>query len=475
MKPRKTYPVLESIEIIDAGAEGKCIAKVNDMVVFVPFVVPGDIVDIELYKKKRNFGEGNAIRFHKYSEKRVDAFCEHFGVCGGCRWQGMNYKWQGFYKEKQVTDAFKHIGKVTPEETLPIILSERIQYYRNKLDFAFSSKRWFTYNEPRLEADDPENNALGFHVPERFDKVLNIRNCYLQDELSNQIRLEIKRYALEHEISFYDARNWDGMLRNLIIRNSIENDWLILLVFKEDIPEVIIPMMEHIRQQFPQITSLYYAINNKRNDTLQDVEIRLFSGKPDMLETLPRFNNPAEKLKFKVSPVSFYQTNSRQAAKLYHVAAEFAALTGNEVVYDLYTGTGTIACYVAENAQKVVGIEYVEPAVADARINAAENGYNNMVFYAGDMAKVLTEEFIAANGKPDVIITDPPRAGMHDKVIAQILACAPQRIVYVSCNPATQARDVALLSTDYRLAKIQPVDMFPHTHHVENVALLIQK
>jgi len=468
MKKRFSPFVIENIEISDVASEGLSIARHNELVVFVTNAVPGDVVDIKIFEKKKSFLKGTAINFRTYSSKRVEPFCEHFGTCGGCKWQYLAYNEQLFYKQKQVTDNLERIGKIEVSCVLPIIPSENTTYYRNKLEYTFSNKRWL--NERDMDKRDELNdmNALGFHIPRFFDKVLDINNCYLQPSPSNEIRLAVKAYAEKEQLSFFDLRKQEGFLRNLIIRTTSKSGLMVILVLFYEDKTSRENILNYIYQEFPQITSLFYIINSKKNDSIADQELCLYKGNPYLLEEM-------EGLHFKISPVSFYQTNSEQAYNLYKVARDFAQLTGNEIVYDLYTGTGTIANFVASKAKKVVGIEYVEAAVEDAKENSILNQITNASFFAGDMAKVLNNEFVEANGKPDVIITDPPRAGMHKKVIEQIIAMLPNRIVYVSCNPATQARDINLLNEHYKVTKIQAVDMFPHTHHVENVALLILK
>lgn len=458
--------IFQDVEIVDVAAEGNAIGKVDGMVVFVPYCVPGDIVDVKVTRKKKNYCEGKAIAIKKASESRVQPKCEHYGTCGGCKWQILSYEDQLKCKSQQVIDNFKHIGKFEMPDVMPIIGSDNQYFYRNKLEFSFSNRRWFE-NKEELETAT-STDGLGFHLPGMFDKILDINKCWLQRDPSNDIRLEIKRFALQHEWSFWNARTQEGFMRNMIIRTSSVGDVMLIVVFNQKDDERIELLMKHLVARFPQITSLMYVINGKANDSIADLQPILYHGRPFMIEEM-------DNLKFEVGALSFYQTNSQQAYKLYCVARDFAALTGDEIVYDLYTGAGTIANFVANQARKVVGIEYVEGAIVDARRNSHINNINNTVFYAGDMAKVLTHEFIEANGTPDVIITDPPRAGMHEKVVAQILFTRPQRVVYVSCNPATQARDIALMSEAYRVEKIQPVDMFPHTHHVENVVLLVRK
>ena len=467
-RKNKPLPILEEIEITDVAAEGKALARVNDMVVFVPWVAPGDIVDIQLTRKKNSYAEGRAITFHKLSEERTAPFCEHFTVCGGCKWQHIPYEAQLRFKQKQVTDNLTRIGKIDIEELLPIAGSEQEIFYRNKLEFTFSNKRWFTTEELDTKTEETITDGAGFHIPGKFDKVLDLKKCWLQNDISNKIRLFIKDYCIEHKYTFFDLREQTGFIRTLIIRTSSTGEVMIIVVFFEEDTKKRERLLNAVKENFPEITSLLYIINSKCNDTITDQEVITFCGKDHLVEKM-------EDLQFKVGPKSFYQTNSRQAYRLYSIAREFAGLTGNETVYDLYTGTGTIANFIARKAKKVIGIEYVPEAIEDAKVNATLNNLDNTSFFAGDMKNLLTSEFIATNGKPDVIITDPPRAGMHDDVTDTILAAAPKRIVYVSCNPATQARDLNRLSTNYRVCKVQPVDMFPHTHHVENIVLLIKK
>ncbi|MCD6661454.1 MAG: 23S rRNA (uracil(1939)-C(5))-methyltransferase RlmD [Lentimicrobium sp.] len=457
--------ILENVEILDAGAEGKAIARVNDMVVFIPFVVPGDVCDVRIISRKRRFMEGKVIRYHKYSDKRTEPVCSHFGICGGCKWQSMTYQQQLFYKQKQVLDNFSRIGHLDFPEIRPILASGQTEYYRNKLEYTFSPMRWLTDDEMNIPADERDMDALGFHIPAMFDRVLDVKHCYLQSDISNKIRLGLKTFAKSNGYSFYNIRNFEGDLRNLIIRNSNTGDLMVIMVFGTDNEVVIQNVMNYLSDTYSEINSLFYVINQKRNDTISDLEPVLFKGQAFMTEKM-------ESLSFRIGPLSFFQTNSKQAYNLYCITRDFAGLTGNETVYDLYTGTGTIANFVASNARKVVGIEYVEAAVADARLNSALNGISNTSFFAGDMAKVLTSDFLITNGQPDVVITDPPRAGMHEKVVKWLNEALPEKIVYVSCNPATQARDISLLSGNYNIAAVQPVDMFPHTHHVENVCLL---
>ena len=459
---------MEKVTITDVAAEGKALAKVNDLVVFVPYVVPGDVVDLQVKRKKNKYAEAVAVKFHEYSPKRAVPFCQHYGVCGGCKWQCLSYEDQIKYKQKQVTDNLTRIGKVELPEISPIQGSEKTEFYRNKLEFTFSDKRWLTEEEVKAEVKYDQMNAVGFHIPGAFDKVLAIEKCWLQDDISNQIRNAIRDYAYEHGLAFYNIRNHEGLLRNLMIRTSSTGELMVLLQVRvsaeKDLDETK-KLLAHVADKFPQITSLLYVVNNKCNDTINDLDVEVFKGNDHIFEEM-------EGLRFKVGPKSFYQTNSEQAYNLYKVTRDFAGLTGDELVYDLYTGTGTIANFVSRKAKKVVGIEYVPEAIEDAKVNSAINGITNTLFYAGDMKDMLTQDFINEHGRPDVIITDPPRAGMHNDVIDVILFAEPKRIVYVSCNPATQARDLQLLDAKYKVMAVQPVDMFPHTHHVENVVLL---
>ncbi len=472
MRKKKQSVIIPDVEIVDAGAEGMAIARVDGMVVFVPFVVPGDIVDLQIIKKKKSYAEGRAIAIKHFSPRRAELQCPHFGICGGCKWQNMNYADQLEMKEKQVRDNLERLGHIDTSQMNPICGSDNIFYYRNKLEYTFSNRRWRTAEEMQQENDAPIQGALGFHIPSLFDKVLDIEHCALQADPSNQIRLAVRSYAIEHQLPFYDIRNHTGFLRNLVIRNSSIGEWMVLVIVAENKEEWLFPLLEYIHTSFPQITSLQYIINNKLNDSYTDLPVTLYHGKDHMMEQMEGYRGD-KALSFKINPKSFYQTNAVQAQRLYSFVADYAALQGNEVVYDLYTGTGTIALFLAAHCRRVVGIEYVEEAIADAKDNALRNGFSNAEFYAGDMAKVLTADFIREHGRPDVVVVDPPRAGMHETVVQQLLITAPQRIVYVSCNPATQARDLALLSEKYRIARIQPVDMFPHTQHVENVAELL--
>lgn len=464
MGRKRKKPFIEKVLIEDVAAEGKAIARYNDYVVFVPYVVPGDVVDLQVTKKRKKYMEARVERFHEYSKDRLEAFCEHFGVCGGCKWQILPYELQLKHKQQQVEDALVRIGKVDLPEFNPILGSANTKYYRNKLEFTFSSNRWLTKDEMNEEAID--TNALGFHIPKLFDKIVDVKHCYLQPDPSNSIRLAIKEFAKNNHYSFYNQRTNEGLLRNIIVRTSTTGEVMVIVVFGENDSEKIHSLLSNISDTFKDsITSLMYVVNLKLNDTIADQEILNFSGKNEIYEEM-------EGLRFKIGPKSFYQTNSDQAYELYKVVRDFAKLSGSELVYDLYTGTGTIACFLASEAKKVIGVEYVEDAVRDARDNAQKNSIENALFYAGDMKDVLSDEFIAKNGSPDVVITDPPRAGMHASVVETILRCSPKRIVYVSCNPATQARDLELLGRLYKVVHVQPVDMFPHTHHVENVVLL---
>lgn len=462
MRKKKPLPIIENVEIVDVAAEGKSIAKIDDMVVFIPYGAPGDIVDIKLDKKKKSFAEAHIERMVRPSEIRFEPFCEHFGVCGGCKWQHLPYDFQLKFKRQQVVDALQRIAKVEIPEIPTTIGSDNTTCYRNKLEYTFSNKSWLTFEQMKSGEEFPDRNAVGFHIPGAFDKVLNINKCWLQDNISNEIRLFIRDYALSKGYTFYDLKNQQGLMRTIMVRIASTCEIMLIVVFGEDNPEAVNDVMEAIKEKFPQITSLLYVINLKVNDTIGDQEVITYSGKPYIEEEM-------EGLKFRIGPKSFYQTNSHQAYKLYSKTREFAHLTGNELVYDLYTGTGTIANFVARQCRKVVGVEYVPEAIDDARLNSQVNGIDNTLFYAGDMKDILTDSFVAEHGVPDVMIIDPPRAGMHEDVVKVILNAAPKRIVYVSCNPATQARDVALLDCKYKITDIQPVDMFPHTHHVENI------
>jgi 23S rRNA (uracil-5-)-methyltransferase rumA len=467
-RKRKEFPILENVTITDVAAEGKALARVNDMVVFVPFVVPGDVVDLKIRKKKHSYCEAEVVRFVKYSETRAEPVCQHFGVCGGCKWQNLPYEEQLRAKQQQVFDQLSRISHVQLPEFNPIMGSQLTLHYRNKLEFGCSNKRWLTREQVASGETFDTMNAIGFHITGAFDKILPIEKCWLMDDLQNRIRNEIRDYALANGITFFDLRQQVGLLRDVMIRNSDTGEWMVLVQFhfeSEGDQQTAEALLSHLGEQFPQITSLLWVDNQKCNDTFGDLPVQVFKGNDHIFEVM-------EDLKFKVGPKSFYQTNTLQAYHLYDVARQFANLNGNEIVYDLYTGTGTIANFVARKAKKVVGVEYVPEATEDAKVNSELNGIDNTTFYAGDMKDILNDEFIAENGQPDVIITDPPRAGMHADVIETIVRANPKRIVYVSCNPATQARDLIALDNNYEVKAVQPVDMFPHTPHVENVVLL---
>jgi len=472
-----TVSIIPNLNIIDIAEEGKGVGKADELVIFVDKAVPGDVADVRIVKKKKNFAEAVIESLNKASELRTDPFCQHFGTCGGCKWQHMGYEAQLKFKHKNVEAALQRLAKIDTTGMEPILGSAENKYYRNKLEYTFSNKRWLNKEdivergvlegEPGTEGPDPdlEMNALGFHVPLRFDKILDIQHCYLQAEPSNTIRNSVRAYALENGMSFYDLRNHEGSLRNLIIRTSSTGEVMVVVVFAYVSQEKADGLMDHLKLNFPAITSLLYIINQKKNDTIFDQEVITYSGRDYIFEEM-------DGLKFKIGPKSFYQTNSDQAHELYKITKEFAGFSGNELVYDLYTGAGTIANFVAGNVKQVIGIEYVPTAIEDAKFNSQLNKIDNTIFYAGDMKDILTREFIAAHGKPDVVITDPPRAGMHADVVARLLEMEADKIVYVSCNAATQARDLALLKDKYEVLRIKPVDMFPHTQHVENVVLL---
>lgn len=464
-RKNRKKPLLEQVEISDIGSEGKALARVENKVVFAPYTAPGDIVDIQVTRKRKNFLEGYVTKYHKKSEIRTEPFCEHFGTCGGCKWQHIPYEEQLKAKHQQVVDNLTRIGKIPLPQIRPILGSAKTQYYRNKLEFTFSNRRWLPKEDMDKEQTQHSMNGIGFHVPKMFDKVLDVKECFLQDNFSNKIRNEVRKFAQQNNFTFFDIRNHHGFLRNLILRNTQKGEWMVIVVFYEDDKDKRIALLEHLRTSFTEITSLNYIINQKPNDSIADQEVVNYSGNDHLVEEM-------EDLKFKIGPKSFYQTNSEQAYELYKVAYKFAKLTGDEVVYDLYTGTGTIANFVAKKAKKVIGIEYIEEAVSDANENSKLNGITNTSFFAGDMKDLLKPEFFDTHGKPDVIITDPPRAGMHGDVVESIINSGTQKIIYISCNPATQARDLELLHPYYKVTDIQPVDMFPHTHHIENVALL---
>ena len=473
-RKKKTLPLLENVTITDCAAEGKALARVNDMVVFVPFCVPGDVVDIQLKKKKHSYAEGEVVRFIKKSDVRQEPMCQHFGICGGCKWQILPYSEQLKMKQKQVTDQLHRIGKVELPEISPILGSKQTREYRNKLEFGCSNKKWRTWEELKSLPEEELNRqegAIGFHITGAFDKILPIEKCHLMHPLHNEIRNSIRDFAYSTGMTFFDLRQQHGLLRDIMIRNSNTGEWMVLVQFhfeEQGDEERAMALMQHIADTFPQITSLMWVDNQKCNDTFGDLELNLYKGNDHIFELM-------EDLRFKVGPKSFYQTNTEQAYHLYSVVRELAELTGKELVYDLYTGTGTIANFVARQARQVIGIEYVPEAIEDAKVNSEINGIGNTLFYAGDMKDILDDDFIAKHGRPDIIITDPPRAGMHPDVVKTILKAAPERIVYVSCNPATQARDLQVLDEQYKVMVVQPVDMFPHTPHVENVVLLTKQ
>jgi len=461
--------IFENITVLDAGAKGVSVAKAPEgQVIFIPNVVPGDVVDVQTLKKRKSYFEGKAIKFHTYSEHRVDPVCQHFGACGGCKWQNMNYDRQLFYKNQEVFNNLKRIGKIELPDFEPILGSAKQLFYRNKMEFGFSDTRWMTDAEIQSGVEFDNKNALGFHIPRMWDKILDIEKCHLQEDPSNAIRNEIKRFATENDIPFFNARSHEGILRTLMIRTASTGEIMVLIQFYREDKAQRELLLNHIAEQFPQITSLQYVINGKANDTLYDQDIKLYRGRDYILEEM-------EGLHFSINAKSFYQTNSDQAYELYKITREFAGLTGDEVVYDLYTGTGTIAQFVSKQAKKVIGVEAVPEAIADAKENAKRNSITNCEFYVGDMKNVFNDDFIAQHGQPDVIITDPPRDGMHKDVVEQLLKIGAQRIVYVSCNSATQARDLALMDEQYTVARVRPVDMFPQTHHVENVVLLVKR
>ena len=465
MAKKKNLPLFREVEITDLAAEGKSLARVENVVVFVQDAVPGDVADLQVFRKRRRYMEARPVRYHKLSDKRAEPFCEHFGVCGGCKWQHLDYSQQLYYKQKQVKDSFERIGKVSPGKVEQIIPSSKITFYRNKLEFTFSNKRWLLQEEVDSGEDFSSRDALGFHIPGRFDKVLDINKCWLQDDISNKIRNAVRAHAREHGLAFFDITEQDGFLRNLIIRTTSTGELMVIVSFFNENAEKRESLLRFLHEEFPSITSLMYVINAKGNDSIGDLDVILYKGKDYITEEM-------EGLQFRIGPKSFYQTNSEQAYNLYKVARDFARLSGNENVYDLYTGTGTIANFVARDAKMVTGIEFIPEAIEDAKLNSRVNNIDNTRFFAGDIKDILTVEFMEKNGRPDVVILDPPRAGVHQKVIDALLLAQPQRIVYVSCNPATQARDVELLSERYKVTTMQPVDMFPHTYHVENVALL---
>lgn len=466
MRKKNRRQIFENIEVIDAGAKGKTIGKAPDgRVIFMTNTVPGDVVDVQTTKKRKAYFEGTAIKFHSYSDKRTEPKCEHFGVCGGCKWQHMGYEHQLFYKQKEVENNLRRIGHLDLPELNPILGSKEQYFYRNKMEYSFSDSRWLTLDEIQSNKEIKDKNALGFHIPGMWDKILDIKKCHLQADPSNAIRLAVKEFAIENEISFFNPRNQHGMLRTLMIRTTSTGELMVLIQFYEDDGHKRKLLLNHLLETFSEITSLQYVINKKQNDTIYDQEVVCHAGRDHIIEQM-------EGLQFKINAKSFYQTNSEQAYELYKVARNFAGLSGKDIVYDLYTGTGTIAQFVSKSAKKVIGIESVPEAIADAKENAKNNNIENVDFFVGDMKNVFNEDFINAHGSPDVIITDPPRDGMHKDVVHQILTIAPKKVVYVSCNSATQARDLALMKDHYAVTKIQAVDMFPQTHHVENVVLL---
>ncbi|MDR1758682.1 MAG: 23S rRNA (uracil(1939)-C(5))-methyltransferase RlmD [Bacteroidales bacterium] len=464
MRKKKEHIIIENLHIVDAGAEGKAVGKHDKLTVFVPYMVPGDVADVKVVKKKRDYAEAILLNLKQSSPDRIEPRCAHFGVCGGCKWQVMPYERQLFYKQKQVNDHFSRIGKFEYPELRPIIASDEAYHYRNKLEFTFTNKRWLDSVDMLKQESPMSTEGVGFHIPGKFDKILDITCCLLQPDNSNRIRLYAKQLALQMGFDFYNARDHSGTIRNLILRNSAEGAWMAVVVFGK-YTEKVNPFMDSLATTFPEINSLYYVFNEKLNDSINDLDMHHYRG-------VPYIEDKMENLTFRIGPTSFYQTNSKQAYRLYSVVRSLAAINPEDIVYDLYTGIGTIALFVAARAREVIGIEYVEAAIADARANAQLNQITNAHFFTGDMAKILTPDFIRAHGSPDIVITDPPRSGMHPKVIEQLLDIAPKRIVYVSCNPATQARDLTLLTAKYKITAVQPVDMFPQTQHVENVALL---
>ena len=472
MKQKRQPEYLENVEIVDAGSEGMSVAKPEGRVIFIPFGVPGDIVDIQVFKKKKNYLEGRIVNIKKPSEKRVQPVCQHFGLCGGCKWQQMDYQWQIYYKQKQVKDNFDRIGKIEYPEIKPILGCEKQYFYRNKLEYAFSNRKWLIDGAPAGTYGEDDCKGLGFHLPQLFDRVVDIEQCHLQADPSNDIRLFVRQFTLDRHLSYYNVRHHDGLMRNLVIRCNSKGEFMVILVINEENAVVRNELIPALEQRFLQIVSLLLVINNKANDVINDLPFECLKGDPFLLETMASPRPGFPDLKFRIGPVSFFQTNVYQAERLYKAAFDLADVKGDELMYDLYTGTGTIAQYFSRFVKRVVGIEYVEEAIADAKVNASINGIDNCLFYAGDMAKIFTDEFIEANGRPDFIVTDPPRAGMAEKVVEQLLKIKAPKMVYVSCNPATQARDLQLLSSVYEVKAVQPVDMFPHTQHVENVTLL---
>lgn len=462
---KKKLPIIENLEIVDIADKGKAVGKVDEMVVFVSNLVPGDIADIQITRKKKNFLEGFPVQIKKKSEHRTEPFCKHFGVCGGCKWQNLSYEKQLYYKQKQVENSLQRLGQIELPETQDIIGSKKQQFYRNKLEYTFSNSRWLSDEEIKSGNEFSDRRTIGFHIPGRFDRIVHIDTCYLHDDFTNSIRNEVRTFTLNEDYEYYDPRQYEGLLRNLIIRNTEYGEWMVVVVFQKNEKEQIDKLLKHIQDKFPEINSLMYVINPKKNDTIGDLDVHLFSGRDHIFEQLGN-------LKFKIGPKSFFQTNTLQALELYKITQKFADLKGNEIVYDLYTGTGTIANFLASQCKKVIGLEYVDEAIGDAKENSEINNIKNTSFFAGDIKDMLTEDFVASNGKPDMIITDPPRAGMHPDVVQSIINIEPHRIIYISCNPASQARDIKLFSEKYKLTALQAVDMFPHTHHVENVVRL---
>lgn len=467
-RKRNRKPYLEDVEILDFGAQGKAVSRVNDKVLFVPFGVPGDRVDVQVTEKRSQYMTGRIEKVHKYSELRIEPFCEHFFVCGGCKWQHVPYFRQLEFKQQQVIDQLQRIGKLKLPEISPILGSEKIRHYRNKMEYTFTNLRWITDYSKDMDFNDYNMNGLGFHMPGMFDRVLDINTCYLQEDLTNDIRNKVKETAEQYGFPFFHQKNKTGLLRNLLIRNNSKGQWMVVLVLKEKDMQAISTILDMVRENFPQVVSLMYIINDKVNDSLDDLQPELYAGQDYITEEL-------EGLTYKIGPLSFFQTNTNQALKMYQKIREFASVTADHIVYDLYTGTGSIALFLAKELKKVVGIEYTEDAIKDAEVNKQWNNIENAEFFTGDIAEVLTHDFTEWQGKPDVVIADPPRAGMHKDVVKRLLEIAPGRIVYVSCNPATQARDAAMMSEQYGISQVQPVDMFPHTHHVENILLLEKK
>ena len=472
MKKRREPEYLQDVEIVDAGSEGMSVAKPEGRVIFIPFGVPGDVVDLEVFKKKKNYFEGRILQIKKPSEKRVAPVCQHFGLCGGCKWQHMDYRWQLYYKQKQVKDNFDRIGKVEYPEIRPILGCEKQYFYRNKLEYAFSNRKWLIDGAPAGTYGEDDCKGLGFHLPQLFDRVVDIEQCHLQADPSNDIRLFVRQFTMDHKLGYYSVRHHEGLMRNLVIRCNSKGEFMVIIVINEENKVIRNELVPALEQRFPQIVSLLLVVNGKFNDVINDLPFECLKGDPFLMETIASPRPGFPDLKFRIGPVSFFQTNVYQAERLYKAAFDLAEVKGDELMYDLYTGTGTIAQYFSRFVKRVVGIEYVEEAIADAKVNAEINGITNCTFYAGDMAKIFTDEFIEANGRPDFIVTDPPRAGMAEKVVEQLLKIRAPKIVYVSCNPATQARDLQLLNEAYAIKAVQPVDMFPHTQHVENVTLL---